>query len=362
MKILFVSHTANFSKFNLPYMHYLRDLGWTVHYASAGEETVKDCDKHFTVSLRRSPLSPKNITAYKELKKIINKNSYDIVHSHTPTGGVIARLATMKRQSHKPQVIYTSHGFHFYKGSNLLSWLILYPIEKFLSRFTDDLVTINKEDYNLAKNKMHAKRTHHLSGVGVDLGKFSPATTQQKNDLRKKNHYSTKDILLICVGELNKNKNQSVIIKALARIKNPNLRLLLIGIGNQRSALKELAHDLGVENKVDFLGYRQDMNELYQMSDVAISASIREGLGLGIVEAMACGLPLICSKNRGHSEIIIDSQNGKFFDALDEKDLATKIKSTIKERSSLTKAHNAKSAQRFSIEKSLAAMAKVYDS
>lgn len=361
MKILFVSHTANFSKFNLPYMRYLRSLGWMVHYASAGEEIIKDCNEQFTVPFRRSPISPKNILAYRELKKIVKKNNYDIIHTHTPTGGVITRLVTITNRKHKPRVIYTTHGFHFYKGSSLLSWLIFYPIEKFLSYFTDDLVAINKEDYSVAKNKMHAKRTHYIPGVGIDLKKFSPVSLRQKDKIRKKNHYSTKDILLVCVGELNKNKNQSVIIKALSHIKNPNLKLLLVGTGENQSNLEVLSHNLGVSDRVKFLGYRHDMDELYQMSDIAVSASIREGLGLGIVEAMACGLPVLCSVNRGHSEIIIDTQNGKFFDPLNEFDLSAKLKDLLKDQSTYTKKHNAKSAQRFSIEKSLAIMKKVYD-
>lgn len=305
-------------------------------------------------------MSPKNFLAYRELKKIVKQNDYDIIHSHTPTGGVIARLVTITNRKNRPRVIYTTHGFHFYKGSSLLSWLMFYPIEKLLSYFTDDLVTINKEDYGVAKNKMHAKRTHYIPGVGVDLKKFSPVSLRQKEKIRKKNHYSTKDILLICVGELNKNKNQSVIIKALPHIKNPNLKLLLVGTGENQSNLETLAYDLGVSDRVEFLGYRYDVDELYQMSDIAVSSSIREGLGLGIVEAMACGLPVLCSVNRGHSEIIIDAQNGKFFDPLNELDLLAKLKELLKSQSTNTREHNAKSAQRFSIEKPLAIMAKVY--
>jgi glycosyltransferase EpsD len=148
-KILFVSNTANFAKFNRPFMRWFREQGWQVDYASAGEEDVPDCDNHYTIAIARSPFNLKNIKAYKELSRIL-ANGYDIVHCHTPMGACLARLASRKNRA---RVIYTVHGFHFFKGAPLLNWLVYYPIEKYLAQFTDGLVTINKEDYNLAKRK-----------------------------------------------------------------------------------------------------------------------------------------------------------------------------------------------------------------
>ncbi len=151
-KILFLSNTANFSKFNLPYMKWFKEQGWQVDYCSAGEEVVPVCDNQFSISIVRSPFSMKNINACKELEKLLIKNNYDILHCHTPMGGVIGRLAARKLwQKHKIKVIYTAHGFHFYKGAPLLNWLLYFPIEKWLSRCTDIIVTINQEDYERAK-------------------------------------------------------------------------------------------------------------------------------------------------------------------------------------------------------------------
>lgn len=151
-KILFVSNTANFSKFNLPYMKWFKNEGWQVDYCSAGEEIVQNCDNQFSISIARSPFNLRNIMAYKELKKILYENSYDIIHCHTPMGGVLARLAAKKLwKKHKVKIIYTAHGFHFYKGAPLLNWLVYYPVEKYLSHFTDIIVTINEEDYEKAK-------------------------------------------------------------------------------------------------------------------------------------------------------------------------------------------------------------------
>jgi glycosyltransferase EpsD len=148
-KILFVSNTANFSKFNRPFMHWFRQQGWQVDYVSAGEETVSDCDSQYTVRMARNPFDLNNLKAYRELKTILT-NGYDIIHCHTPMGACLARLAARKSRA---RVIYTAHGFHFFRGAPMLNWLVYYPIEKYLSRYTDCLVTINEEDYYLANKK-----------------------------------------------------------------------------------------------------------------------------------------------------------------------------------------------------------------
>ena len=151
-KVLFLSNTANFSKFNRPYMRWFKEQGWQVDYVSAGEEQVQDCDNQYSISIARSPFSLKNFRALKELKKLLSENHYDILHCHTPMGGVIGRLAAKKLwKEHKIKVIYTAHGFHFYKGAPLLNWLLYYPMEKWLAACTDVIVTINEEDYEKAK-------------------------------------------------------------------------------------------------------------------------------------------------------------------------------------------------------------------
>lgn len=151
-RILFLSNTANFSKFNRPYMRWFREQGWCVDYCSAGEEQVLDCDNQYSISIARSPLNLKNIQAYKELKKLLLENNYDILHCHTPMGGVIGRLAARELwKKNKIKVIYTAHGFHFYKGAPLQNWILYYPVEKWLAKFTDVIVTINEEDYEKAK-------------------------------------------------------------------------------------------------------------------------------------------------------------------------------------------------------------------
>lgn len=152
-KILFLSNTANFSKFNRPFMQWFKEQGWQVDYCSAGEEKVLDCDNQFSINIARSPFNLKNLQGLKQLKDILANGNYQILHCHTPMGGVLGRLAALKLwKQGKLKVIYTAHGFHFYKGAPLVNWLLYYPMEKFLAHWTDVIITINEEDYERAKN------------------------------------------------------------------------------------------------------------------------------------------------------------------------------------------------------------------
>lgn len=151
-KILFLSNTANFSKFNRPFMRWFKEQGWQVDYCSAGEENILDCDNQFSIDIARSPFSFKNLQGLRQLKGILATGNYQILHCHTPMGGVLGRLAAYHlRKQGKIKVIYTAHGFHFYTGAPLINWLLYYPMEKLLSQWTDVIITINEEDYERAK-------------------------------------------------------------------------------------------------------------------------------------------------------------------------------------------------------------------
>jgi glycosyltransferase EpsD len=317
-KILFISNTANFSKFNRPFMRWFREQNWQVDYASAGEEEIMDCDNQYNICITRTPFNLKNIKSYKSLKKIIMKNNYDIIHCHTPIGGVLGRLAA-KNIKTRTKVIYTAHGFHFYRGAPLINWLIYYPIEKYLTKYTDILITINEEDYNIAKRKfLLCKNIHKINGVGIDLSKFYARNEKEKQQQRYELGYSTEDFIVTNVAEINKNKNQVMLIKVLPELMEniPNLKILFIG-GDNYSTIKRklefLIKKLQVQDIVHFLGYRNDVDKLTSISDIVFSASIREGLPVNIIEAMACGIPTVCSRNRGHNSLIINGKSGLLF-------------------------------------------------
>lgn len=363
-KILFTSHTANFAKFNRPFMRDLREKGYIVHYASAGEEEVLDVDRNFVVPFARSPfLFWKHIQAYAGLWRLLKQEDYDLVHCHTPVGGAVTRFAIkFTPLKKKPKIIYTGHGFHFYKGAPLINWMVYYPVEKWLARMTDTIVTINSEDYERAKRKFHAKRVEQIPGVGVDLKEFRTATYSEKEDLRRKNGLKKDDFVLVYAAEINKNKDQGFLIENLAELKTAilGIKILFLGVGPEQARLEKKVQKLGLEDVVRFLGYRKDVPELYRLADVAVSASRREGLGLNLVEGMASGLPIVARDNRGHREIVISEDEGMLF--RNDEEFREAILELYRDGAKRRKIgrHNLEAAKKFSLEKSRAKMAEIY--
>lgn len=258
----------------------------------------RGCKFHH-ISFSRSPLSPDNVKAYGQLKKVIADGNYDIVHCHTPNASAIVRLVCQKfRKKTALKVFYTAHGFHFYKGAPLLNWLVFYPVEKFCSRFTDKLITINTEDYTRAKKNFHAGEVCYIPGVGIDLSKFENIQVDRATK-RREIGIPEDAVLLLSVGELNENKNHQIIVKALAKLNDSNVHYAIAGMGDKRDHLLGLAKDLGVSDRLHLLDYRKDVPELNYVADIFCFPSLREGLGLAAIEAMACGLPLITSNVHG---------------------------------------------------------------
>lgn len=318
----------HFSSFHLPYMKWFKDQGWEVHVAAAGKINLPFTDQKFDIPIVRSPFNRNNIKAYNQLKKIIDQNDYKMIHCHTPMGGVLARLAARQARKMGTKIIYTAHGFHFCKGAPLANWLLYYPIEKTLSRFTDCLITINTEDYQLAKRRFKAEKIEHVHGVGVNTEVFKPVGEEQKQQLRERYGYKEEDLILFYAAEFNKNKNQHLLLEAIALVKEevPNAKLLLAGKGHLLKECQELIERLKIKDMVDFLGFRDDVETLLKISDVAVASSLREGLPVNIMEAMACGLPVIATDNRGHRELIKNNKNGWIIEPKKVEEFANKIK------------------------------------
>lgn len=295
-----------------------RDLALDRHYEELG------C-RSYQIDFSRSPLSPSNLKAYGQLKRVIAQGNYDIVHCHTPNAALITRLVCRKfRKKQGLKVFYTAHGFHFYQGAPKLNWMIYYPLEKLCSRYTDKLITINQEDYELAKSKFRAAEVCYIPGVGIDLSRFE--TVQVDRAAKRREIGVPEDaFLLLSVGELNENKNHQVIIKALAKLNNPNVHYAIAGVGDEKNSLLKLAKTLGVSEQLHLLGYRKDIPELNCSADVFCFPSLREGLGLAAIEAMACGRPLITSNVHGINDYSIDGVTGYKCLPLDDKGFANAI-------------------------------------
>lgn len=307
-KILFAATvTDHFYYFHLPYLRYFHDSGWEVHVAGKGNRDLPDCDFRYDIPFERSPFSSGNLRAYRLLKEIIDNNDFDIIHCHTPMGGLLTRIAASSKRKEGTKVIYTAHGFHFFKGAPFLNWLVYYPIEWLMSGKTDYLITINDEDYNFAEKHFSKTKVIHVDGVGYNNDLFFPVTEEEKLSLKEKAGYSSQDKILIYVAEMNANKNQGMLIDMVSKLKTEKVHLLLVGADNSGGAYQQKAKELGVDNKVEFLGHREDVVQLLKMSDVCVASSLREGLPVNIMESMACGVPVVATDNRGHRALI---QNG----------------------------------------------------
>lgn len=313
------------------------------------------------VEFDRNPLSKSNLIAYNKLKNIIGQNRFDLIHCHTPIAAMFSRLAARGARKKGTKVIYTAHGFHFYKGAPILNWLVYYPVEKWLARYTDTLITINKEDYERAKSKFKAKRVEYIPGVGIDLEKFN--TVEIDRALKRSQLGLPKDaFVVLSVGELNKNKNHEVVIRAIAKIDNPDIHYLICGQGQLDGYLRSLSKELGLENQVHLLGFRKDIPEVCKISDLFAFPSYREGLSVALMEAMANGLPVVCSRIRGNSDLIEDGKGGHLVEPVDVEGFAKYIKVLI-EDSRLRRefgGFDLKKIENYSIENVLCEMEKIY--
>ena len=316
-KALFVATVdVHIRTFHLPYLKLLHDNGYEVHVATNGNENFPNCDKKQQICIERSPFKLKNLKAIKQLKKMINEEQYDLIHCHTPMGSVVARLAARKcRKKYGTRVIYTAHGFHFYKGASIINWLLFYPIEKWLAKYTDVLITINTEDYELAKQKF-SKRCHdiqYIPGVGIDTKKFDiKLTDKEKTKLKNSLGLKKTDYILTCVARLDKNKNQGFLISVMESLVKDyaNIHLLLVGPDELNGYYQRIVNEKNLEDNVHFLGRREDVSKLLAITDVVVSASKREGLPINIIEAIASGKPIVALNCRGMKDLIINSDYG----------------------------------------------------
>lgn len=337
MKVLLTATVqSHICQFHKPLVEVLHSHGYEVHVAARNNLAEKNglkldfVDKIYDIPFARSPKSKDNLRAYEELKKIIEKEHYEIIHCNTPMGGVVTRLAARNSRKRGTKVYYTAHGFHFYKGAPKKNWLVFYPIEKFFSRITDKLITITQEDYELARHKFHCK-VERIHGVGVDGQRYSPVSIEKKMRLKKEFGFLEKEKIVLCVGELLPNKNQKMAILAMKDIvsRYPNAKLLLAGNGSEKEMLEELIINQHLENNISMLGYVTNLQEYQKIADICVTCSKREGLPLNVVEAMLAETPVIATKNRGHRELIHDGKNGFLVDIDDNNTLSKRISALL---------------------------------
>ena len=318
--LILASVASMIGQFNRDNISLLQKMGYKVDVAcnfkngsTFSEESAKRLKKElieqgvrcFHVDFSRSPVQiGKHVQCYRTVKRLMLENQYLFCHCHSPISGAIARIAG---HATKTKIIYTAHGFHFYKGASVLNWAIYYPIELLLSYWTNCLITINKEDYYRAKHKFHAKKTVYIPGVGIDSNRFQNLSISREQK-RQELGLSKEDIFILSVGELNKNKNHEVVVRALAGLKGQNIVYMIAGEGNQKEHLNTLAEENGVSLRL--LGFREDICSLLEAADVFAFPSKRAGLSVSVMEAMFMKKPVIASKIRGNTDLIKDGENG----------------------------------------------------
>lgn len=317
--LILASVASMIRHFNMPNIHLLQERGYTVHVAcnfvegsSCNEAGIEELKKTLSdmgvlmhhIDFSRNMFDMKsNFKAFKQLKAIFAETAFSLMHCHTPIASVLGRLAAKKYRKNGLKVIYTAHGFHFYKGAPLKNKIVFYPIERFCSRFTDILITINQEDYALAKAKMKSKRVEYIPGIGIDtqlISGIGVTKAQKRNELS----IPEDSKLLLSVGELNQNKNHETVIKAISELNDKTVHYAIAGVGVLRDKLDTFIKECGLEGRVHLLGYRTDVKELYKAADIFVHPSFREGLSVAVMEAMASGLPVVASNIRGNCDLI----------------------------------------------------------
>lgn len=339
MKILYVATVrSHIGQFHMPVIRALVEAGHEVHAAFKDNSADKPgldlsiISQTFEIPFERSPYSMRNVSAYFALKKVIDQGNYDIIHCHTPMGAVITRLAAKKARKRGAKVFYTAHGFHFYNGASKKNWMLFYPVEKLLAKHTDVLITINQEDYDLAvTKKFHIGKIVKVNGVGVDLSKFSVATEQERSAARQELGFSQEAFLMLYAADLSYRKNQPMLFRALASIKDeaPNAMLLLPGQPILRQEYEEQCAALGISDRVQFMGYRRDIDKLLAACDCVVSSSRQEGLPINLIEAAARGKYIISTDVRGNADVVRQAGYGALVKSDDDRAMAEEMRKAI---------------------------------
>lgn len=377
-KVLIVASVVSFIEwFNKENVEYLRNnLNCEVHIA-CNFDYMDDTDEERTktyldmiraegiilhnVHFARSPFRKDNIAAYSELKCIIKKHRFDLIHCHTPTVSILTRLAARVARKNGSVVMYTCHGFHFHNAAPKKNWMIYYPIEKFCSRFCDYIVTINREDFKRAQG-FHAKNVRYIPGVGVDISRIKDVKVD-KRAYKKSIGIPEDCVMLLSVGEIIERKNHEIIIRALSKLQNKNIYYVICGKGPLKEHMENLAKKLGISENIVFLGFRRDIPELCNTADISAFPSRIEGLGLAGIEAMSAGVPLVSSNVHGILDYVIDGKTGYACNPEDVDGFANAISklATDKELRESMREDCLKAVEPFELHNALRVMWGIYD-
>jgi glycosyltransferase involved in cell wall biosynthesis len=300
--------------FLLPFIKHFRSSGWQVDGMAQGISTDQDCVEHcdriYDIQWSRNVFDPRNLLAgVSRVKEVVAEEKYDLVHVHTPIAAFVTRYAL--KDVKKTKVIYTAHGFHFYRGGSAIKNAIFLTLEKLAGSWTDYLITINQEDAAAAKKYsfLPTDRIYYTRGIGVDTEYYASGKVSPENlaKIRQELALSEEDTLLLAIAEFTPRKRHKDLLQALAKVANPQVHLALAGEGALRPEIEKLAQELGIGQQVHFLGYRNDIPALIQAANAVLLVSQQEGLPRSIMEAMCLSTPTIGSNIRGTKDLLENS-------------------------------------------------------
>jgi len=368
-RVLFVASVyQHLAHFHLPFMKMLQEQGHEVHAAASSilggkGEVVATGVTCWDVPFARSPFSPSNFRAVLDLWRVFSTTQFDLIHVHTPVAAFLGRL--LAKLTGQGEVIYTAHGFHFYKGAPWYNWLIYHTAERIAARWTDGLIVMNGEDFESAKKLGFRPEVNlfYVRGVGLDINHFAVPPTMEK-EVRASLNISDSDIVVTCIAELNENKNQGFLLEAWRDLskRHNHVQLLLVGQGEKLNYLQSRVAKEGMP-RVHFLGHRRDIPQILWESDIITLVSKREGLPRCIMEAMAASKPVVATNVRGNRDLVDDGRTGCLVELGDVVGLTQVVDELVLDHELQTAMGIAarEKVQDYSLEKVIAELAIIYD-
>ena len=343
-KVLIIDKIENIKNYHTPYIKKLKEDGYEIHIATDGQEEIQECDKLFLINFKTI------INQYIILKKIIKQNNYNIIHCYTN----LARFAVRNQKNAK--IIYTTYGFKFYKGAPLKKWIRYYPIEKYLSKKTDVIITINDDDYFLAKNKFKNTKIELINGFGIDENQFDfKPNEKDKEEFLKEFNLNEEDFVFLSIGDLTQKNNQIMQIDGILNLmhKYKNIKLLIVGIGELEEYYNHIIFKYGLDQNIRLLGERNDIIRLIKLCDCYIDTSKNELNSINIIKAMFANKPIIASKIKGHNNLL---KNDNLVNLNDINELSLKMEIRILDRSEVS--YN---IEKYKLDKVIRKLKKIYE-
>lgn len=360
-KILFTASTySHINNFHIPYIKFFKECGFEVHVAVGGKaQEIPFADKVFDIPFQKNITSIENFKIAYRLSKIIKIENYSIISTHTSLAAFFTRLA-VALSNRRPYVINTVHGYLFDDNFPFIKKNIMLLAEKIMIPWTNDIILMNRDDYNTAKkHKLYKNTLHFTNGMGVDFSKFR--MSDNRSDERYELGFTPEDIVLVYAAEFSDRKNQEMIIRSMVNL-SPQIKLILMGDGQNLERCKSLSEKLYLSERILFTGYVKNIDFYYSISDMCISASRIEGLPFNIMEAMYMGLPIVASKVKGNEDLVEEGVNGYLFEYNDINSFSS-ILNKLSENTQLREAlgkHSIELSQKYSLENVFPEIVSIY--